>query len=160
MWGNVPAFQSRTTVPERSWVVMRRDRQSQEITGLQHPASTCRSIWGELAYTDIRKGRKGQCHGIAKSLCSEVKDNMRVSALLGDFAEDFLASLSLNFLIYKMAIITILAFKAGPPWAVQALGKHLCGSPVYTIWVFSNKWAGTILAAQSHTVPPKKCCFG
>lgn len=89
--------------------------------GLQHTASTPRNIWGERTHIEIRKGgeeKTGQCHGTAKSLGSEVKDNyIQITAVVRDFGEGLLTSLSFNFLIYTMAIIIIFAFasNAKPP---------------------------------------------
>lgn len=54
------------------------------------PSPTLRSILGERTYIGIRKEREkkseGQCHGMAKSLGSEVPDNhIQISATAGDF---------------------------------------------------------------------------
>lgn len=95
--GNAPLFPSSAAVAELP-CAKHCAGQGGEIWGLQHPpSSTLRSTLGERTHIEIRKQREkkseSQCHGMAKSLGSEVPDNyIQISVTAGDFGEGLLTS--------------------------------------------------------------------
>lgn len=87
--GNAPPFPLSTAVAELPYAKHCAGQEGAS-GGSNPPSPTLRSILRERTYIGIRKEREkkseGQCHGMAKSLGSEVPDNhIQISATAGDF---------------------------------------------------------------------------